>query len=54
MKDFYQGLKEVWGPQKKGPVYLKSSDGKEVFSDSKKVLAGEIDRTFPEATQCTW
>ena len=23
MKDFYSGLKEVWGPQTKQPVHLK-------------------------------
>jgi len=39
MKGFYSGLKEVWGPQTKGPVHLKSSDGRETFSDSKRVLA---------------
>ena len=27
MKDFYSGLKEVWGPKKKGPVQLKSTYG---------------------------
>ena len=27
MKGFYSGLKEVWGPQTKQHVYLKSSDG---------------------------
>ena len=25
MKGFSTGLKEVWGPKKKGPVYLKST-----------------------------
>ena len=39
MKGFYNGLKEVWGPKKKGPVQLKSADGKETFSDSKRVVA---------------
>ena len=39
MKGFYNGLKEVWGPAKKGPVHLKSADGVETFSDSKRVLA---------------
>ena len=39
MKGFYSGLKEVWGPKKKGPVYLKSTDGMETFSDSKRVVA---------------
>ena len=39
MKDFYSGLKEVWGPKTKGPVHLKSTDGTETFSDSKKVVA---------------
>ena len=39
MKGFYNGLKEVWGPKKKGPVQLKSTDGMETFSDSKKVVA---------------
>ena len=38
-KGFYNGLKEVWGPQKKGPVQLKSTDGMETFSDSKRVVA---------------
>ena len=40
MKGFYSGLKEVWGPKKKGPVQLKSTDGMEAFSDSKRVVAG--------------
>ena len=35
MKGFYNGLKEVWRPKKKGPVHLKSTDGMETFSDSK-------------------
>ena len=39
MMGFYNGLKEVWGPKKKGTVHLKSTDGMETFSDSKKVLA---------------
>ena len=39
MKGFYNGLKEVWGPKKKGPVQLKSADGMETFSDSKRVVA---------------
>ena len=26
MKGFYNVLKEVWGPRKKGPVHLKSTD----------------------------
>ena len=39
MKGFYNGLKEVWGPKKKGPVQLKSTDGMETFSDSKRVVA---------------
>ena len=26
MKGFYSGQKEVWGPKKKGPVHLKSTD----------------------------
>ena len=38
-KGFYSGLKEVWGPNKKGPVHLKSTDGMETFSDSKRVVA---------------
>ena len=61
MKGFYNGLKEVWGPKKKGPVYLKSTDGMETFSDSKRVLAtwsehfqkllnvpGDIDHEAPD------
>ena len=39
MKDFYSGLKEVCGPQTKQPVHLKSSDGSELFTDSKSVMA---------------
>ena len=39
MKGFYNGLKEEWGPKKKGPVHLKSRDGMEIFSDSKNVVA---------------
>ena len=39
MKGFYNGLKEVWRPQKKGPVQLKSTNGMETFSDSKRVVA---------------
>ena len=38
MKDFYNGLKEVWGPKKKGPVHLKSTDGIDTFSDSIREL----------------
>ena len=33
------GLKDVWEPKKKGPVQLKSADGMETFSDSKRVVA---------------
>ena len=39
MNGFYNGLKEVWGPKKKGPVHLKSTVGMETFSDSKIVVA---------------
>ncbi|KAK2158127.1 hypothetical protein NP493_1824g00026 [Ridgeia piscesae] len=39
MKGFYNGLKEVWGPKQTGPVHLKSTDGMETFSDSKRVVA---------------
>ena len=39
MKSFYSGLKEVWGPKKKGTVQLKSTDGMETSSDSKRVVA---------------
>ena len=38
MKGFYNGLKEMWGPTKKGPVDLKLTDGMETFSDSKRVV----------------
>ena len=37
MKGFYTGLKKVWGPKKKRPVEMKSTDGMETFSDSKRV-----------------
>ena len=39
MRGLFSGLKEVWGPKKKGPVQLKSTDGIETFSDSKRVVA---------------
>ena len=39
MKDFYSGLKEVWGPQTKKTVHLKSSDGLQPFTYSKSVMA---------------
>ena len=28
----------MWGPKKKGPVHLKSTEGMETFSDSKRVV----------------
>ena len=39
IKGFYSGLNEVWGPWKKGPVQVKSTDGIDTFSDSKRGLA---------------
>ena len=39
MKGFCNGLKEVWGLEKKGDVHLKSTDGMETFSDSKTIVA---------------
>ena len=39
MKCFYSGMKKVWEPKKKGPVHLKSTDGMETFSDSKRLVA---------------
>ena len=39
MKGFYSGLKEMWGPQTKQPVHLKSSDGLEVFTYRKSAMA---------------
>ena len=38
MKSFYAALKEVWGPQTRSTAHLKSLDGKETFSDNKRVL----------------
>ena len=38
-KGVFNGPTEVWGPKKKGPVHLKSTDGMETFSDSKRVVA---------------
>ena len=32
MKDFYSGLKEVWGPQTKQHVHMKSYDGVETVT----------------------
>ncbi|KAK2154737.1 hypothetical protein NP493_2144g00007 [Ridgeia piscesae] len=34
MKGFYNGLKEVRGPKKKGHAHRKSTDGMGTFSDS--------------------
>ena len=48
IKGFYNGLEEVWGPTKKGPVHLKSTYGMETFSDSKRVVARWNE---PEATE---
>ena len=39
MKGFYNGLKEVWGPQTKLHVHLKSPDGLETFTHSMSVMA---------------
>ena len=39
MKAFYNGLKEMWGPKKKGFFQLKSTDGMETFPDSKRAVA---------------
>ena len=39
MNGFYNGLKEVWGPKKKGPVHMISTDGMKIFSDNKSVVA---------------
>ena len=39
MKGFYSGLKEVWGPQTKQHVHLKSPNGLETFTNSKGVMA---------------
>ena len=38
-KSFYNERKVMWGPKRKGPVHLKSTDGMETFSDSKRVVA---------------
>lgn len=38
MKSFYTGLKEVWGPQTRSTVHIKSLDGDITFSDNKSVL----------------
>ena len=38
MKSFYTGLKEVWGPQTRSTVHIKSLDGNTTFSDNKRVL----------------
>ena len=53
MKGFYNGLKEVWGPKKKGHVHLKSTDEMETFSESKRVVARWSEH-IPEATQRPW
>ena len=38
MKGFYSGLKEVWGPQTKQLIHLKSSDILEIFTNSMSVM----------------
>ncbi|KAK2162994.1 hypothetical protein NP493_1493g00012 [Ridgeia piscesae] len=42
-KGFYNGLTEVWGPKKKGPIHMKSTNGMETFSDSKRVVGKRND-----------
>ena len=37
-KVFYNELKEVWEPKKKGSVQLKSTDEMEIFPDTKRVV----------------
>ena len=37
MNGFYSGIKEVWR-SKKGPIHLKSTDGMETLTDSKRVI----------------
>ena len=39
MKGFYNGLNEVWGPKKKGPVHLKSTDGVNTYRSYSTSLA---------------
>ena len=50
MKGFYSGLKEVWGPKKKGPVQLKSTDEMETFSDSKRVVQDGVNTSRSYST----
>ena len=38
-RNFYNGLKEVWGSKKKGPFDLKSTDEMKTFSDSNILVA---------------
>ena len=52
MKDFDNGLKDVWRSTKKGPVHLKSTDGMETFSDSKRLSQDGMN--IPGATQRPW
>ena len=40
MKGLYSALKEVWVPQTKQHVHLRSCEGLETFTDSKSVMAG--------------
>ncbi|KAK2150311.1 hypothetical protein NP493_2802g00014 [Ridgeia piscesae] len=47
IKGFYGGLKELRGPTKKGPVHLKSTDGMETFSDSKRLQEKCIEQDRP-------
>ena len=39
VKGFYNELKEVWEPKKKGPVHLISTYIMQTFSDSKRIVA---------------
>ena len=38
MNGFYNVLKEVWVPKKKGPVHLKLTERMETYSDSKRYV----------------
>ena len=42
MKGFYRELKEVWAPQTKQFVHLKSSDGVVTFTNSKVWWQDEV------------
>ena len=53
MKGFYNGLKEVWGPKKKGPVELKLTDGMEALNTARELWQDGVNTSRSNSTSLT-